>query len=459
MATIPEQAREFGIRPVPPEHRVLGLWDTFVLWADLAVSFLVMVVGMLLVTLYGFGLGKALLAILLGALIGNVLLGIAATVGSDTRVPTMVLLRAPLGLRGSYLATALNIVQLLGWATLEVIVMAQAANTIATRVFDLRSAYPLWVVVFTGLTLLLALNGPIRVTQWLKTFIVWAVIISTVWITLALFLEHDVWSLLTEPGAGKGSFWAGVDLVVALPISWFPLVADYSRFARDRRAAFWGTAVGYFVPQVWFYAIGVLLVLAVNVAGDLQAPISPLLLAISGLTAGWLALFVILVDETDEAFANVYSTAVSIQNLLPRLGERTLVLLICGVVLVAAWVIPLAEYESFLLLIGSVFVPLLGVLAADYFVLRGRRYDVEELYRQEGAYWYTGGVNWLGIGVWLIGAATYLTIAGIHVKGLDIGGLAPSWGASLPSFIVAFVLHLLLGRFALRRPAPQPAGS
>ena len=124
MATVSEQAREFGIKPVPPEHRVLGLWDTFVLWADLAVSFLVMVVGMLLVTLYGFGLGKALLAILLGALIGNVLLGIAATVGSDTRVPTMVLLRAPLGLRGSYLARAVNIVQLLGWATLEVIVMA-----------------------------------------------------------------------------------------------------------------------------------------------------------------------------------------------------------------------------------------------------------------------------------------------------------------------------------------------
>lgn len=458
MATVLQQAREFGVQPVAPEHRVLGVWDNFVLWADLGISFLVMVVGMFLVP--GLGLGTALLAILVGAVIGNLLLGVAAAVGSDTGVPTMVLLRGPLGLRGSYAPTVLNILQLLGWAALEVIVMAQAADVLAMRVFDLPAAYHLWVVVFTGLTLLLALGGPIVVTkQWLEKFVVWAVLITTVWITVSLLTTYDLDELLAKPGAGGMSFWLAVDLVVALPISWFPLVADYSRFARDRRSAFWGTAAGYFVPHVWFYALGALLVLAAGVVSDPKAPISPLLSAIAGLTAGWLALFVLLIDETDEGFANVYSTAVSIQNLVPRLSQRLLVVLISAVVLVVAWVVPLAEYESFLLLIGSVFVPLLGVLAADYFILRGSRYDVHELYRPRGAYWYTGGVNWPAIAVWVIGAATYLTIAGIHVRGLDIAGVAPSWGASLPSFVVAFVLHLIVGRFvpAGRRGSPAAA--
>lgn len=450
MAAILLHDDEVGIRPVPVHRRVLGLWDTFVLWADLGISFLVMVVGTFLVP--GLGLKQALLAILVGAIIGNVLLGIGGAIGADVRVPQMVLLRAPLGLRGSYLPTALNILQLLGWATFEVIVMAQAADVLMKEVFGLRSLYHLWVTFFTALTLVLALSGPIRVTRLLKVSIVWLVLLSTLWITGSLLVNYDIGEILSRPGDGSMSFWLAVDLVVALPISWFPLVADYSRFARDTRAAFWGTAAGYFVPQVWFYALGSLLVLAVNVASDPNAPISPMLTAIAGLTAGWAALLILLIDETDEAFANVYSTALSIENLFPWLSHRLLIVAICAVVLLAGWTIPLAEYESFLLLIGSAFVPLLGVLAADYYALRGRRYEIEELYEPRGRYWYSGGVNWLAVVVWLVGAALYLAIAGIHVKGLNVDGLAPQLGATLPSFIVTFVLYAVLGRFAARRP-------
>jgi putative hydroxymethylpyrimidine transporter CytX len=413
-----------------------------VLWADLGVSFLVMVVGMFLVP--GLGLGAALLAILIGAVIGNLLLGLGAIVGSDTGAPTMVLLRAPLGLRGSYVPTALNIIQLVGWAALEVIVMAQAMDALVARLLGFGSAYYLWVLLFTVLTAFLALSGPIKVTrQYLEKFVIWAVLLSTVWITIALFMTYDVRRLFAQPGAGGMPFWIGVDLVVALPISWFPLVADYSRFARSGKAAFWGTAGGYFVPHVWFYALGALLVLAAGVVSDPIAPIAPLMTAIAGLTAGWLALLILLVGETDEGFANVYSTAISIQNLVPGLSQQRLVLGISGVVLVLAMLVPLTQYESFLLLIGGVFVPLLGLLLADYFVLKGRRYVVEDLYRE-------GGVNWLGIVAWVAGVATYLAISGLPSLGID--SLVPwfEYGASLPSFAVSFVLHLVLGKLAAR---------
>jgi putative hydroxymethylpyrimidine transporter CytX len=449
MAVLVGQSEERGIQPIPRERRVLGLWDGFVLWADLGVSFLVMVVGMFLVP--GLGLAEALLAILIGAVIGNLLLGLGAIVGSDTGAPTMVLLRAPLGVRGSFVPTALNIVQLIGWAALEVIVMAQATDALLVRLFGVGSAYYVWVLLFTVLTAFLALNGPVRVTkQYLETFVIWAVLLSTVWITIAIFLTYDVRALLAQPGAGGMPFWIGVDLVVALPISWFPLVADYSRFVRSGKSAFWGTAGGYFVPHVWFYALGALLVLGANVVADPVAPIAPLMTAIAGLTAGWLALLILLVGETDEGFANVYSTALSIQNLVPELSHRTLVLGISAIVLGLGLLVPLTQYESFLLLIGGVFVPLLGLLLADYFVVNRGRYAVDELYQTGGCYWYAGGVNWLGMVAWAIGVVTYLAISGLPSLGIDPLLSWFEYGASLPSFAVAFLLHAGLGRLTAR---------
>jgi putative hydroxymethylpyrimidine transporter CytX len=465
MALTNSEDRELGIQPVPPDHPRMSGWDTGALWGSLGVSFLVMVVGMFLVP--GLSLAEALLAIVVGAIIGNVLFGIAAAIGSDVRVPTMVLLRAPLGIRGSYVPTALNVLQLLGWAVFEVIVMAQAADLLATRFLGLPSAYALWVVAFTALTLVMALAGPIKVTKrYLEKFAVWAALATMAWLTVAVITTYNVGALLARPGTGEMTFWRGVDLVVAMPISWFPLVADYSRFARSRRAAFWGTGVGYFVPNVWFYALGAMLALAGSVVFDPLAPVAPLLSAIAMLSAGWLALVVLLAVETDEAFANVYSTALSIKNWFPAASQRLLVTGISGVVLVVALAVPLTKYESFLLLIGACFVPLLGVVAADYLIVHGRRYETAELYRPNGAYAYQGGFNLLAIGVWLVGFVAYIALAGLPVgfgeivapwlglQRLELGGVAPWLGGSLPSFALVFVLHAVLGRTVVRRRVP-----
>lgn len=444
MVDLMEQTRAYGIKPIPPEERRLGFVDTFVLWADLGISFLVMVVGMFLVP--GLSLGEALAAILIGAIIGNLLLGLVATMGSDTGAPTMVLFRPVLGLRGSYAPTVLNVLQLVGWATFEVIVMAQAATLLSQRLLGFRG-YLGWVVFFTVLTTLMAMGGPVLVVkQWMEKFAVWAVFITVVWLTVAVLATYDIRTLVAKPGTGEMSFWLAVDLVAVMPISWVPLVADYSRLARSRRAAFWGTGAGYLVAHVWFYALGALLGLSAAVTLDPTASIAPLLAAIAGLTAGWAALLILLVAETDEGFANIYSAAVSTQNMVMQVGQRTLVGLFGAVVLVLAATVPLVQYESFLLLIGSVFVPLLGILTADYFLLRGREYDPGELYRAGGSYWYARGINWTAMGVWFAGFVLYLIIAGLPQLGL--AGLAPWMGATLPTFFFGFVIYAVIGRSA-----------
>jgi purine-cytosine permease-like protein len=168
-------------------------------------------------------------------------------------------------------------------------------------------------------------------------------------------------------------------------------------------------------------------------------------------------------------FANLYSTGMSLQNALPRLPGRPLVLVL-GVLAtsLAALVGDLSRYESFLFLLGALFVPLFGVLAADYFVLARRRYDTTALYRADGPY---RGVRWPAVLVWLLGFLVYNWInpgtVAAWVSLLDglfadllhlpfpLSARLPWLGASIPAFAVSFLAMLTVGR---RRTTRARAG-
>jgi putative hydroxymethylpyrimidine transporter CytX len=294
------------------------------------------------------------------------------------------------------------------------------------------NGYGLWLVVFAVVCTLLALGGPLVVVrQWLEKFGVWLVYGATLWMTIALFTQYDVLALLRQPGTGELPFWLAVDLAVAMPVSWLPLVADFTRFARKPRAALGGTYLGYLLANVWFYALGALFMLVLQLSA---ATPENLATAIVGLTGSVIALIVILVNEVDNAFADIYSASVTVQNVLPRVPQRSLIVGIGALSLLLAAFLTMGQYFGFLLAIGSVFSPLFGILAADYFCLRRRRIDVGQLYEQGGAYWFQEGVNWLAVVAWAAGVAVYHLVA----RGL------PWLGATLPGFGAAFVLHLAL---------------
>jgi NCS1 family nucleobase:cation symporter-1 len=430
--------RSWGVTPVPERLRTLTFFDTFLLWSNLGVSLLVLVAGALLVP--ALGLQAALLAILVGAVLGNALLGVAGWIGAERRVPGMVLMRGPLGHRGSYLPTGLNVVQNLGWATFELIVIATAASALADRVFGFEARW-VWALVFGAITAALALAGPISfVRTYVRRFAIWVVVASLGYLTWWALADANLGALWSQPGEGGLGFWQGVDLTVAMSASWLPLAADYTRFARRGRDAFWGTALGYVIPNVWLYALGALLLLSSGLADP--AEILPAIAA--GSAASAIALLALTVDETDEPFANVYSAAVSLQNLLPGASQRVLVLVAAAVATGGALAVDLVQYATFLFLLGSFFVPLFGVLAADFAF--GAAPAV--------------AVRWSGIGAWLAGFAVYQWI---HPTG-------PSWwtgwleslpgagsigtGSSLPAFAVAFVLYA-----GLRRRVPIRAAA
>ena len=171
----------WGIDPVPERLRTLGLLDQLALWGNLGVSLLVLVIGALLVP--ALTLRDALLAIVVGGLIGNAMVGTAGLIGADARVPSMVLLRAPLGRRGSYVPTVLNAVQCLGWATFELIIIAAAASALSDELlgFEAKAA---WTIFFGMLAAAFALLGPVAfVRRILRRFGVWIVLASLVYLS------------------------------------------------------------------------------------------------------------------------------------------------------------------------------------------------------------------------------------------------------------------------------------
>src|SRR3954447_15580033 len=155
---IAEKTPSWGIEPVPERLQVLGLLDTMLLWGNLSVSLLVIVLGAVLVP--ALSLRDALIAIVVGAVAGNLMLGLAGLIGADARVPGMVVLRAPLGRRGSYVPTALNVLQCLGWSVFELIVIATGASALSEQVLGFGGT-AFWKLLFGGLALVLALLGPV----------------------------------------------------------------------------------------------------------------------------------------------------------------------------------------------------------------------------------------------------------------------------------------------------------
>ena len=229
-----DETPSWGIEPVPARLRVLGSSTRACSGANLGVSLLVLVAGTYLVP--ALSLPEAFLAILLGSLIGNAMLGVAGLIGADARVPAMVLMRAPLGLRGSWLPTALNAAQCVGWAIFELLIIATAVAALSDELFGFRAQW-LWTLVFGGVALVLALLGPVGfVRKVVRKFAVWAVLASVLYLTWWALDGAGFGALWDRDGEGGSSVLEGVDLVVAITVSWIPLVADYTRFSRDARA-------------------------------------------------------------------------------------------------------------------------------------------------------------------------------------------------------------------------------
>jgi NCS1 family nucleobase:cation symporter-1 len=430
-ATASDQEVPRTLEEAPPP-RTLGFLDQTALWGNLGISLLLIVAGTFVLqpdpALPKLSLAAAGAAIVVGGVLGNLLLGVVARAGAETGAPAMVLIRGLLGRRGSWLPTAANIAQNLGWAVVEIMVIAAAASRIAS---------PGWrpvVVIATGVAATVMALRPLGVVRgYLKKVAVWAVLASTAY--LFVHVLRQPMPPLTE-GSWAG-FWKATDIVIALPISWLPLAADYTRHSKTPKAAFCGAALGYGLATIAYFALGVLAT-AGGTAGD------DVIASLLAVPAGAIALLILVVDEVDEVFANVYSTVVSAQNVQPRLDRRVGAVAVgASATVLALLLTDYASYESFLFLLGSVFVPLFATFVVDYFVVRRGRWDVGEDAPARWAMvvpWLAGFVTYQLVNPGLVGVWQRFWVARQH----DLGFTPPSWAsASLLSFVVAALVAFI----------------
>lgn len=415
-----------ALTPVPSSARAFEWRDHASLWFSLGVGLLVMQVGAYLVP--ALGPRQALLAIVTGSVLGAGLLAWVAKIGCDSGLASAGLMQAVYGSGFARVPIVLNIVQLLGWGAFELVVMRDATVAVGRQAGGMQA--PEWTVAATllwgGLLAVLMAGSMVRLVRRLVArFALPLVILSLLWLTWqfgGMALAQGWSGFWSKPGSGGMGLLSAVDLVIAMPVSWLPLVADYARHGRDGNSAFRGTWIGYAIANTWCYALGVLVALTLP-SKDLVAG---LLLAQGGLVA----VSLILVDEVDNAYGDAYSGAVSSHSLVPGWSIRGWGFAMVAACTLLALMLPMHSLEPFLLLLSSVFVPLFGVII-------GRLAGADTA----GLLARAGKVQWVPVAIWIAGIATY------HLCRLH----APFLGAALPS------LALTLGLALMTRPR-RPEG-
>jgi putative hydroxymethylpyrimidine transporter CytX len=415
LASTPNEA----LSSLSASARVFSWHEHASLWFSLGVGLLVMQMGAYLVP--AVGTRDAALAIALGTAIGAGLLAWTAKLGADTGLTSAGLMHQTYGSLFARLPVLLNIAQLIGWTTFELVIMRDGTAAIGKQSFGVAldgvagnaATTLLWGAV---LTLLLMGSMTQLVRKIIGRYGLPLVMLSLLWLSwqFGARVQANGWdAFLSRPGDGSMGLLSAMDLVIAMPVSWLPLVADYARFGKSGKGAFSGTWIGYAVANIWCYALGVMV-------ASISAPDTDLVNTLLLAQGGLIALSLILVDEIDNAYGDVYSGAVSSHSLLPKVSIRAWGMGLAVVCTASALVLPMRGLEPFLLILSSVFVPLYGVIL-------GRLG-----FGSMGSSMPSVRVDYLAAVIWIVGIAAFQALT----------NWAPQWGATLPTLLITGVLAI-----------------
>lgn len=392
---------------ISKENNTLGFNHYLFLWFGAAVSIAEILTGGLLAPL---GFQSGVTAIVLGHIVGTIILVLGGLIGTQERIPAIVSTRISFGIYGSYLFSVLNVLQLVGWTAVMIIAAARSANEISKMLWSIDQL-ALWSIGIGGLVLLwigLGREGGLKKANMVAVCLLFGI---TVMLSQVVFKDTVA---LSAPPIGGMSFGEALELSVIMPLSWLPLIADYTRFAKNKKSAALGSGLGYFIGSCWMYMIG----LGAAIAIGNPEPSAMMLAANLGLAA----LGIVILATVTTTFLDAYSAGVSFANIFPKFKEKhvAVVMTLIGTA-IALWV-DIEQYEDFLMIIGSVFAPLFAVLLTEYFIIKNRQVQDDIL------------VNWGALFVWILGVGLYYQF--IKMEFL--------LGATIPVMIITAVLYRII---------------
>ena len=394
------------------KDRGTTVFGNSLIWFGAGVSIAEILTGTYLAPL---GMGKGMAAILLGHVIGCGLLFLAGLIGGYARRSAMETVKMSFGGRGSLLFSTLNVLQLLGWTAIMIYDGALAAGGIA------NPGHWVWCLVIGGLILVWIAVG-IRNLGKINTVAMAALFVLTV-ILGAVIFQGGI-PATAEAAAGEAlSFGAAVELSVAMPLSWLPLISDYTREAERPLAATAASAGVYGVVSCFMYAIGMGAAICTGGSDIAQIMVK------AGLgTAG---LLIIILSTVTTTFLDAFSAGVSSVSISAKIREKWAAVLVTVAGTVGAIIYPMDNITDFLYLIGSVFAPMIAIQIADFFLLR-RDHSGRD-------------INTANMVIWLLGFLAYRGL--MHVD--------TPVGSTLPDMAVTVALCLGCHALAERRRAVE----
>jgi len=321
------------------------------LWFGAGISIAEILTGMLVAPL-GFVEGAT--AILIGHLIGGAVMFAAGLIGARTGVGSMETVGMAFGSKGRLWFALLNVIQLIGWTA----VMIATAATSADALVPWGNA--VWSVIAgagIALWILLGIKNLDKVNR----------VIMAALLLLTLFLSRLVFDGIPQPVSGDITFGGAVELAVAMPLSWLPLIADYTRTAESPVKVTVSSCLSYFIASCWMFFIGMGAVIYLG-SDDLAA-----VMAAAGL--GGMGILIVLLSTITTTFLDALSAGISASSISPRLKDTPCALVTCVLGVILAVFFDTDAFQDFLYFIGSVFAPMTAVLIADYFVLHADRRD------------------------------------------------------------------------------------
>ena len=382
------------------ENKGTSVFSNGLIWFGAGVSIAEILTGTYFAPL---GFEKALAAILLGHLIGGLMMFAAGMIGAREKRSAMETVKMSFGNKGSLLFAILNVLQLVGWTAIMIYDGALAANGI------FAAGEWLWAIVIGLLIIAWILVGLTNLGK-LNTVAMAALFVLTLVLFKVIFFGGNGAVSVADDSL---SFGAAVELAVAMPLSWLPLISDYTREAEKPFAATCASVVVYSIVSIFMYIIGMG---AAIYTGEYD--IAQIMLKAG---FGVVGLLIIVFSTVTTTFLDAYSAGVSCVSISSKIPEKWAAIIVTIIGTIAAIVYPMDNITDFLYLIGSVFAPMIAVQIADYFILKKAdslaiSFDVKNLL------------------IWLVGFVLYRVLMSVDTP----------VGNTLPDMVITIVLCLIV---------------
>jgi NCS1 nucleoside transporter family len=397
----------------------------------------------------GIDFGSAIWLIVIGTVVGAVVLTLIGNIGTLTGLPTMAITRGAFGTRGSLLPVAANVIILMGWSWVQAMLAGVTVNYVVAQLTGFSNPI-LFAVLCQTLVVCLAIlghEGIAKVEPWLAVVIL-AIMVYVFTTAFTTFGPAEFGGIGVDASLGYTSF-VVLDIVIATAISWTVLSADFNRLAKSSRAGILGSGIGYTISTVLAMSLGATAIGYVILSGEPAAEFDPTVIVAAFGTPLAIVIFMSVMATNTMV---VYGMVTTIVNAQSRWKLRFLpTALVVGVISIAGstWLALLNQFTDFLVTISAFFVPVFAIMIVDYYIIKRRSYSRDILSEGGGRYWYTGGVNWAAIGVWVIGAAASYVLTYLWPSPV---------GATIPAFVLSFLLYLALSIKSRERFAGERAG-